>query len=157
MDVAPETWTPPELIDRAALKGVPHHGLGRGFKAGKEEIAGLLAALERFANADDEAANAALEARLKRIAEMLGELPGIGIQLLSARETGRVPHLRLVIDPAVAHVDALGLSRALQGANTPVHLSERFAQQGILIVDPQALRADDDEEVAAAVKRAVLA
>ena len=45
MDVAPETWTPPDLIDRSALKGVPHHGLGRGFKAGKEEIVGLLVAL----------------------------------------------------------------------------------------------------------------
>ena len=48
MDVSPETWTPPDLIDRDALKGVPHHGLGRGFKAGKEEIVGLLVALERF-------------------------------------------------------------------------------------------------------------
>jgi len=157
MDVAPETWTPPDLIDRAALKGVPHHGLGRGFKAGKEEIAGLLVALERFANADDEAVNAALEARLKRIAEMLGGLPGIGTQLHSARETGRVPQLRLVIDPAVAHIDALGLSRTLQSADMPVHLSERFAHQGVLIIDPQALRAEDDEELVAAVKRAVLA
>lgn len=157
MDVAPETWTPPDLIDRAALKGVPHHGLGRGFKAGKEEIAGLLVALERFANADDEAANAALEGRLERIAEMLGGLPGIGTQLISARETGRVPQLRLVIDPAVARIDALGLSRTLQSADMPVHLSERFAHQGVLIIDPQALRAEDDEELVAAVKRAVLA
>ena len=156
MDVAPETWVPPDLIDRAALQGVPHHGLGRGFKAGKEEIAGLLAALERFANADDEAVNAALEARLKRIAEMLGGLPGIGMQLHSARETGRVPQLRIVIDAAVAHLDALDLSRTLQSADIPVHLSERFAHQGILVIDPQALRVDDDEEMVAAVRRAVL-
>ena len=42
------------------MKGVPHNCLGRGFKAGKEEIVGLLVALERFAAADDEASNAAL-------------------------------------------------------------------------------------------------
>jgi L-seryl-tRNA(Ser) seleniumtransferase len=155
MDVAPETWIPPDLIDRAALKGVPHHGLGRGFKAGKEEIAGLLAALERFANADDEAANAALTARLKRIAEMLGGLPGIVTQLLSASETGRVPQLKLVIDPAVARIDALSFSRVLQNADRPVHLSERFAHQGVLIIDPQALRAEDEDELVAAVKRAL--
>src|SRR6185436_12420 len=58
MDVPPATWTAPDLIDVKAMKGIPHHGLGRGFKAGKEEIAGLLVALERFASADDEAANA---------------------------------------------------------------------------------------------------
>ena len=55
MDVAPETWTPPKLIDRANLRGVPHHGIGRGFKAGKEEIVGLLTALDRFVKADDAA------------------------------------------------------------------------------------------------------
>ena len=63
MDVAPDTWTPPRLIDRSNLRGVPHHGVGRGFKAGKEEIVGLLAALERFVTADDAAANAALQRR----------------------------------------------------------------------------------------------
>ena len=157
MDVAPETWTPPDLIDRAALKGVPHHGLGRGFKAGKEEIVGLLVALERFAHADDEAANAALAARLERIAKMLGALPGIGTQLVSARDTGRVPQLRLLVDPAVARIDALDLSRQLQNADVPVHLSERFAHQGVLIIDLQALRSEDDEELAAAVKRSLLA
>lgn len=155
MDVAPETWTPPDLIDRAALKGVPHHGVGRGFKAGKEEIAGLLAALERFANADDAAANAALEARLARIAEMLAGLRGVGMQLVSAAEAGRVPQLRLTIDPVLARVDALGLSRSLQSADLPVHLSERFAHQGILIIDPQALRVEDEQALVAAVKRAL--
>ena len=55
MDVSPETWTPPRMVDRANLRGVPHHGIGRGFKAGKEEIVGLLAALERFEKADDAA------------------------------------------------------------------------------------------------------
>ena len=155
MDVVPETWMPPDLIDRVALKGVPHHGLGRGFKAGKEEIVGLLVALERFANADDEAAVAALAVRLERIARMLDGLPGIGTQRLSALETGRVPQLRLVIDPAAAHIDALGLSRRLQSADVPVHLSERFSHLGVLVIDPQALRPEDDEELAAAVKRAV--
>src|SRR3989442_10036431 len=53
MDVSPETWSPPDLVDREAMKGVPHHGLGRGFKAGKEEIVGLPVALRRFPAADD--------------------------------------------------------------------------------------------------------
>jgi L-seryl-tRNA(Ser) seleniumtransferase len=53
-------------------------------------------------------------------------------------------------------IDAHALSRRLQAAATPVHLSERFAAQGILIVDPQALRAEDDAALAAAVRGAVL-
>ena len=59
---------PPEIVeaigpdsaqgDHANLRGVPHHGIGRGFKAGKEEIIGLLTVLDRFAKADDAADNA---------------------------------------------------------------------------------------------------
>jgi L-seryl-tRNA(Ser) seleniumtransferase len=155
MDVSPETWTPPDLIDRNALQGVPHHGLGRGFKAGKEEIVGLLAALERFAAADDEAVNGEREIRLRRIAALLGALPGVGTRVLSAREAGRVPVLQLVIDPSVMGASAMDLSARLQRGDPPVHLSERFASQNVLIVDPQALQPEDDEAVAGAIRSAL--
>jgi L-seryl-tRNA(Ser) seleniumtransferase len=148
MDVSPATWAPPDLIDTQKMKGIPHHGLGRGFKAGKEEIVGLLVALERFAAADDEAANAALEERLQRIARALGDV--CHKRILSARETGRVPQLHLAVKEPYA------VSRRLQAGDPPVHLSERFAGQGILVVDPQALRPDDDAALAAAVRDAIV-
>jgi L-seryl-tRNA(Ser) seleniumtransferase len=147
MDVSPATWSPPELIDLEAMKGIPHHGLGRGFKAGKEEIVGLLVALERFAGADDEASNAALERRLERIAKDLGD--GIIKKIVSARETGRVPQLYLTLK------EPLEVSRRLQAGDPPVHLSERYAAQGVLIIDPQALRPQDDATLAAAVRKAL--
>ena len=147
MDVSPATWAAPDLIDVQAMKGIPHHGLGRGFKAGKEEIVGLLVALERYAAADDEASNAALEKRLQRIASELGDR--ISKKLLSARETGRVPQLHLTVENPIA------LSARLQAGEPPVHLSERFAAQGILIIDPQALRPADDSAVVAALRDAL--
>ena len=148
MDVSPATWSPPDLIDTQKMKGIPHHGLGRGFKAGKEEIIGLLVALERFAAADDEVANAALEKRLQHIAHALGDV--CHKRILSARETGRVPQLHLAVKEPYA------VSRRLQAGDPPVHLSERFAGQGILVVDPQALRPDDDAALAAAVRNAIV-
>ena len=147
MDVSPATWSPPDLIDLEAMKGIPHHGLGRGFKAGKEEIVGLLVALERFAAADDEAANAALEKRLQRITKGIGER--VSLKILSARETGRVPQLYLTLK------DPLEVSRRLQAGEPPVHVSERFAAQGVLIIDLQALRPEDDATLAAAVRNAL--
>ena len=148
MDVPPATWSPPDLIDLEAMKGIPHHGLGRGFKAGKEEIVGLLVALERFAAADDEASNAALEERLRRIAQDLGT--ACQKKIMSARETGRVPQLHLSIE------NPLALSRRLQAGDPPVHLSERYAAQDILIIDPQALRPEDDVALVKAVRNALL-
>lgn len=146
MDVAPETWVPPRLIDRANLRGVPHHGIGRGFKAGKEEIVGLLAALDRFVKADDAADNAALEARLKNIAAALA---GLDVKLVPAQQTGRVPVLEIAI------ADALAVSARLQRGDPPVHLSERHATRGVLTLDPQVLLPEHDAPLAAAL-RAVL-
>jgi L-seryl-tRNA(Ser) seleniumtransferase len=155
MDVAPQTWSPPGLIDRQAMNGVPHHGIGRGFKAGKEEIVGLLVALERFVAADDAALNAGREARLARIAAALAGLPGLRTRLVPAGETGRVPVLELAIDPAVTRAGAIEVSARLQRGDPPVHLSERFAGRNVLILDPQVLLAEDDEVVTVAVRRAV--
>ena len=147
MDVNPAGWTPPEPIDAKAMTGVPHHGLGRGFKAGKEEIVGLLTALERFVAADDQTANAALEARLARIQAALG---GVETRLVPASETGKVPLLELRVG------DAAAVCRRLTEREVPVHLAERRAARGILIVDPQALRPEDDTALAAALREAML-
>lgn len=153
MDVSPATWDPPELIDRAAMRGLPHHGFGRGFKAGKEEIAGLLVALELFVEADAQQIEQALERRLLAMADALKDCKGVYPKLLSAAQTGRVPLLELGIDPARAGLDAPALSRRLQKAEPPVHLSERLAARGRLIVDPQALAPDEDMLLVAAVRR----
>jgi L-seryl-tRNA(Ser) seleniumtransferase len=146
MDVSPDTWTPPRLIDRANLRGVPHHGIGRGFKAGKEEIVGLLTALERFVTADDAVGNAALEARLRVIA---ATLDGRAVTLVPAAQTGRVPVLEIVV------ADALAVSARLQRGDPPVHLSERHAARGVLTLDPQVLLPEHDVPLVEALRAAL--
>lgn len=45
----------PDLIAACALIGAPHHGIGRPFKVGKEELVGLLAAVEWYLEQDEPA------------------------------------------------------------------------------------------------------
>jgi L-seryl-tRNA(Ser) seleniumtransferase len=59
-----------------------------------------------------------------------------------------VPQLHLTVE------NPLAVSRRLQEAEPPVHLSERLAAQGILVVDPQALRPEDDAVLAEALRKA---
>ena len=151
MDVTPETWAPPAPIDRKRLTGVPNHGLGRGFKVGKEEIVGLMVALERFVGADDQAKNAAFAKRLEAIGARLSRIAGLRATLVPAAQTGRVPLLEIAIDRARVGFGAVEFSRRLQAGSPPVHLGERRAVDDILLVDPSTLRADDDAALAAAV------
>jgi L-seryl-tRNA(Ser) seleniumtransferase len=155
MDVSPATWSPPDLIDRTKLTGVPHHGIGRGFKAGKEEIVGLLVALERFVTSDDDALNAVLQRRLEIMARAIEGTRGLSTRVVPASVTGRIPVLELAVDPAGAGCTALELSGRLQQGDPPVHVSERHSARGVLTVDPQVLQAEDDAPLAAAVRRAI--
>src|SRR5205814_10085247 len=68
MDVFPATWPLRALIENGTLSGPPHHGIGRGFKVGKEEIAGLVTALELYQKRDFVAERARWTADLDCIA-----------------------------------------------------------------------------------------
>jgi L-seryl-tRNA(Ser) seleniumtransferase len=140
MDVSPQTWSPSALIDRDALKGIPHHGIGRGFKVGKEEIAGLLAALERFVERDEDAIAEQFTVRLQAIAAALSEAPSLTARLIARDGVDQhVPLLELTVAGS-AHA----LSRHLQHGTPPVHLGERLAHHNVLTINPQTLRPDDD-------------
>jgi len=144
MDVSPQTWSPSALIDREALKGIPHHGIGRGFKVGKEEIAGLLVALERFVERDEEAMAAQFTSRLQAIAQALAGVPSLTARLIARQGADQpVPLLELTVAGS-AHV----FSRRLQHGMPPVHLGERLAHQNVLTINPQTLRPEDDAVLA---------
>lgn len=141
MDVAPARWSAPDLVDRAKVPVPPHHGIGRGFKVGKEEIVGLIVALERFAGRDEAAAAASLRKRLVAIA---AALPGRRTRIVP----GRVATLE------VETADGPRAVAALLANDPPVHVGERDVARGILVIDLQAVRADDDAALAAALAKA---
>lgn len=143
MDVSPQTWSPASLIDHVALNGIPHHGIGRGFKVGKEEIAGLLCALERFVARDEAAMSARLTQRLKKIRTKLAAEPRIKTELLPASAQAPIPMLELIIQgPAHEWV------RHLAHGNPPAHLGERGVGQGRLTLNPLTVRPQDDDVLA---------
>jgi D-glucosaminate-6-phosphate ammonia-lyase len=139
MDVSPQTWSPAGLIDRQALTGIPHHGIGRGFKVGKEEIAGLVCALERFVARDESAHARALGARLLDITLALAGVSGLSVRLIDATERAPIPSLELDVGAR-----ALAIVGRLQAGDPPVHVGERLADSGILTINPQTLRPEDD-------------
>ena len=69
---------------------------------------------------------------------------GFATRLVPAAETGRQPWLEVTVDAVRTGLDALGASRALQAGEPPIHLSERRAAEGVLVIDPAALSTGDD-------------
>ena len=148
MDVRAEAWSPPPLLRPIIRGAVPPHGIGRGFKAGKEEIIGLLVALERFAATDDAAETAELEARLAAISAALNGLDGVRAEL---QRGGRSPQLALLLDPPERAQEAVA---RLMAHTPPVHVGERRLSEGVLLIDPQSLAPEDDATLATALRAA---
>src|SRR5215218_6757721 len=77
MDVRADTWNKRSLLSEGQVRGVPHQGFGRSMKVGREEIVGLITALRRYAAGSDGADAACWSGLLDRIAELVGEIPGV--------------------------------------------------------------------------------
>jgi L-seryl-tRNA(Ser) seleniumtransferase len=126
----------------------PHHGLGRGFKVGKEEIVGLIVALQMYVRSDSE-----IEIKKKRSTfahhGATGGCSPFHCRLLSAAQTGRYPLLELAMDEAAMGRTASAISLELQKGDPPVHLNERRVSEGILTVSPAGLRDGDELAVVA--------
>ncbi len=150
MDVAPETWRPAEgLIPDSMRAGPPHHGIGRGFKVDKESIVGLLTALDLFAERDFAAEAEAMHQELASVSAALAEVPGVRSEP-GAKAVGQ-PGLRIVFNPGQGMPDAFAVSARLQALPVPVHLSERWASDGVLFVNPEGLRPGDGAAIGRAL------
>jgi L-seryl-tRNA(Ser) seleniumtransferase len=77
-----------DLIDACFLIGAPHHGVGRPLKAGKEEIVGLLAAVEWYMAQDEEGRLRWAERFVARAIEQLSG-PGVEVQRCFPNEAGQ--------------------------------------------------------------------
>ena len=65
-----------ELIEAAALNHSPNTAIGRGMKVGKEEIIGLITALNRYVKLDHDAVRETWNKKARYIAEQLEGIPG---------------------------------------------------------------------------------
>ena len=89
-----------DLIDAARINASPWGGtIGRGMKVGKEEIMGLLAAVERYLRIDHEAERRELEFRIREITQILSKIKGLKTEVFVPEIANHLPHLAVEWDP----------------------------------------------------------
>lgn len=141
LDLPEAQFAPPaEFAPLAQLRGLPHHGIGRSCKAGKEEIVGLIVALRHFAAEDPAERTARWTAQLEAVARAAGTVAGVAMALVP---DGAKPGLPLLV---LRFADAAAAARAearLRAQDPPIHLDASRMRQGVLAVNPIAL-ADAD-------------
>ncbi len=144
-----------DLVATIQAVHAPIHGVGRAMKTSKEDVVGLLAAVER-ALADDETARyAALRRRAERIADGLRALPGLEVAVLPDGRQGQpCPRTRARLGPT-AGMGRAELLAALRDGDPAIVLGPFEDDPEAFYAHPLGLTDAEADEVVAAVGRAL--
>ena len=104
-----------DLIHGARLNGSPNSdAIGRGMKVNKEEMLGMMVAVEVALKRDHEADWREWEKRVRLIADGLASLKAVQTEMFVPDVTYRVPHLRIRWDETVLKIVPPELVRRLR-------------------------------------------
>jgi uncharacterized pyridoxal phosphate-dependent enzyme len=88
-----------DLLQAAWLNSAPHHAFGRSLKVGKEEIMGMLAAVEMWAKRDHDAEWKQWQSWLNYIGERVTSVRGVTTEILQPEDlSNHAPRLRIKWD-----------------------------------------------------------
>ena len=110
----------PDLIAAGRRAISPHMGIGRGMKVGKEEIIGLLAAVERFLKLDHDAEWRVWETRVAEMIDLLAEIPGMNARRDVPEIANHSPHVVLEWSRWHAALSAEEVVRRLRDGDPPI-------------------------------------
>ncbi len=149
MDVRMATWAKRDLASKGLVAGIPHQGFGRAMKVGREEIVGLLTALQRFVDGSDDADRAMYTARVDTIEAGLAGVEGVELGRAAANG-GVIPLLKMTLDEQLLGKSAYQILNDLLEGDPAIALSETHAEYGVITVNPHGI---DDCEVDVVIER----
>jgi len=125
-----------DLIAAAAKNNNPYDGVGRGMKVAKEQIVGMVAAVDWFLSQSDEGLEAEFRRRADRIAEKLKDIPTLRAEVAIPPVANHIPHLLLRYDPDKVKIGARDVMAELRNGTPSIELnpstgSRRGASSGI--------------------------
>jgi len=146
-----------QWIEAARLNASPHHAIGRPMKISKEEVAGLLAAVEFWAEGrDHEAEKARWTGDLETIARLTREVGSVTAEIeVPAKSHEQVPRLRIAWDRGRVGVGGLDLRELMLAHEPKIMLDDRGATDRSIFILPFNLEPGEAEIVGRAIARAL--
>lgn len=135
-----------DLVEACRLHGSPNAHVGRPMKVGKEEMMGVLAAVERYLQLDHDAREAYCEETVQLWIDALNGIPGITATRSFPNEAGQpLPRCLLRIDGVVLGSDRNAVVQQLWQGDPAIAVAEDGAD-GIQL-NPMTLEAGEEQIV----------
>jgi L-seryl-tRNA(Ser) seleniumtransferase len=113
-----------DLIAAAAATNNPFdEGVGRGMKVAKEQIVGMVAAVDWFLSQSDEAMEAEYRRRAERICAELKSIPTLESSIAVPEVANHVPHLLLRYDQQRVTIAPMAVAHQLREGNPSIELN----------------------------------
>lgn len=139
-----------DLIDAALPAMSPFGGIGRGMKVGKEELCGLLAAVERYLKVDHEAEWKVLEGRVSSIRASLKGAKGVKTERHIPVIANEVPHVTVHWDETERGMTSQQVTEKLLASDPPIHVQR--PGKGELLISVWMMRGNEHETVGKRLK-----
>lgn len=143
------------LIDAIAFNGPPHPFIGRGMKVGKEEMIGLLAAVEWYLNQDHDQLMQSYEDQVLYFAEVFDDINGVSVHRSFPSEAGQpMPRTEIRFDAEQLGITRDQILHQLQIGEPAIDIATAGAS-GVL-VNGQTLMTGEVEIIAHRIKEILL-
>jgi L-seryl-tRNA(Ser) seleniumtransferase len=135
-----------DLVAAARLNASPNgNALGRGMKVNKEEMVGMLAAIERYVALDHAEEQREFEKRAETIRGGAASVRGVKAEVFVPEVANHVPHVRISWDPAVVPLKADAVVKALRDGEPSIGTR---AENETIVVGVWMMRTGEDKIVA---------
>jgi len=134
-----------DLIEASFPAMSPFGGIGRGMKVGKEELCGLLAAVERYLKADHQAEMREMETRVASIRAALKRIAGVETDRHVPVIANEVPHVTVRWDESARGLTSQEVSAKLLAGDPPIHVQQ--PGKGHLLISVWMMRGDEHKIV----------
>jgi L-seryl-tRNA(Ser) seleniumtransferase len=122
-----------DLIDLATENDSPNSdAVGRGMKVAKEQIVGMVAAVDWLLEQNDDADQAEYLRRAHTVANSVKDIPTMKIEIFTPEIANHVPHLILAYDPKVVGVTPKRVQELLQRQRPRIELNPATGSSGLL-------------------------
>jgi D-glucosaminate-6-phosphate ammonia-lyase len=145
-----------QLVQAAWCNASPHQALGRPMKVSKEDIIGVLTAVEHwFEERDHDAELQKWYDDLEVIADRVAAVPDAGSELIEPSGVDRVPRLRVFWDRWQYPVEGLGLRQRVLDGEPRIMLDDNSATENAIAIDPFQLQPGEAAQVGGAIAAAL--
>jgi L-seryl-tRNA(Ser) seleniumtransferase len=119
-----------DLIEAAVKNDMPiSEAIGRGMKVAKEQIVGMVAAVDWFLSQTDEGMQTEFRRRADKISDYLKSVPSIRAKIVVPEVANHVPHLLLNYDESKVKISAKDVAEQLRSGNPSIELNPSTGQE----------------------------